>query len=178
MCAVSERDAACEGLVSVVRPHFHWIVWTVLVRLFVSSSGYRAVAVFLTSSLSLCLLTSSSFVRYFFSSRQVWSKNPGWRPAYRFYHWSMSLLGAILCIAAMLIMEWISSIIALLLAAVIAVAIYASPQPDTVGNWGDAAEAAKHMAIRRNLLGLRTSKCVHCRGWLSWCVCVLSLIHI
>eukprot|EP00750_Incisomonas_marina_P031825 INCI8319.1.p1 GENE.INCI8319.1~~INCI8319.1.p1 ORF type:complete len:1365 (+),score=193.96 INCI8319.1:715-4809(+) len=94
----------------------------------------------------------------FACSLQVFSKNPGWRPAYKFYHWSMSLLGGLLCLAAMLIMEWISSIIAILLAIVIAIAIYASPHEDTVGNWGDATEAAKHMAIRRNLLGLRTSK--------------------
>lgn len=96
----------------------------------------------------------------FACSLQVFSKNPGWRPAYKFYHWSMSLLGGVLCLAAMLIMEWISSIIAIFLAIVIAVAIYASPHEDTVGNWGDATEAAKHMAIRRNLLGLRTSKYV------------------
>ena len=89
---------------------------------------------------------------------QVWSKNPGWRPAYKFYHWSASLLGAVLCVAAMLIMEWVSSVVAILLTIIIAIAIYASPHEDSVGNWGDATEAAKHMAIRRNLLGLRTSK--------------------
>ena len=89
---------------------------------------------------------------------QVLSKNPGWRPAFKYYHWTGSMFGAILCVAAMLVMEWISSVITLVLAAAIAAIVHFLPHEDTVGNWGDATEAAKHMAIRRNLLGLRRSK--------------------
>ena len=58
----------------------------------------------------------------------------------------------------MLIMDWISSVIAIALTIIIAIAVYANPHLQKVGNWGDATEAAKHMNIRRNLLGLRRSK--------------------
>ena len=39
-------------------------------------------------------------------------KTPGWRPSFRYFHWSLSLLGSMLCIAVMFISAWHFALIA------------------------------------------------------------------
>lgn len=37
-------------------------------------------------------------------------KSPGWRPSFKYYNKWLSLLGAVLCVAAMFLMSWIAAL--------------------------------------------------------------------
>ena len=39
-------------------------------------------------------------------------KTPNWRPSFKYYHWSLSILGAVLCIAIMFMASWYFALIA------------------------------------------------------------------
>ena len=39
-------------------------------------------------------------------------KTPNWRPSFKYYHWSLSILGAILCISIMFMASWYFALIA------------------------------------------------------------------
>lgn len=43
--------------------------------------------------------------------------SPNWRPRFRFYHWSLSLLGALLCLFIMFATYWYYAIVVILLCA-------------------------------------------------------------
>lgn len=47
---------------------------------------------------------------------QTLMKAPSWRPRFRFYHWSLSLLGLFLCLAIMFMIKWYYAILAIVLA--------------------------------------------------------------
>ncbi|CAM4755083.1 unnamed protein product [Rotaria magnacalcarata] len=49
---------------------------------------------------------------------------PSWRPRFRFYHWSLSLLGVIVCIAIMLISSWYIALISLVVGAIVYIYIW------------------------------------------------------
>ncbi|VDP20066.1 unnamed protein product, partial [Soboliphyme baturini] len=44
-------------------------------------------------------------------------KAPNWRPRFRFYHWSLSLLGAMLCLFIMLATHWYYALVVIILCA-------------------------------------------------------------
>ena len=46
---------------------------------------------------------------------QTLLKAPSWRPRYKFYHWSLSLLGVVLCLSIMFIIKWYYAIVAIIL---------------------------------------------------------------
>lgn len=46
-------------------------------------------------------------------------KSPNWRPRFRFYHWTTSLLGALLCLAIMFMCSWYYALIAMSIALII-----------------------------------------------------------
>lgn len=39
-------------------------------------------------------------------------KTPNWRPSFKYYHWSLSILGAVLCISVMFMASWYFALIA------------------------------------------------------------------
>jgi potassium/chloride transporter 4/5/6 len=43
-------------------------------------------------------------------------KAPSWRPRYKYYHWSLSLLGLSLCVTIMFIVIWYYAILSVALA--------------------------------------------------------------
>ena len=47
---------------------------------------------------------------------QTLLRAPSWRPRYKFYHWTLSLLGLFLCLLIMFIVNWFYAIIAILMA--------------------------------------------------------------
>ncbi|CAF4895253.1 unnamed protein product, partial [Rotaria magnacalcarata] len=49
---------------------------------------------------------------------------PSWRPRFRLYHWSLSLLGVIVCIAIMLISSWYIALISLVVGAIVYIYIW------------------------------------------------------
>ena len=81
-----------------------------------------AFAVFLILSLSLVFhrfyLMCYMFVNVA-CTLQGFLKSPNWRPRFRFYHWTTSLLGAALCLVIMFMSSWYYALINMLLALVV-----------------------------------------------------------
>lgn len=50
---------------------------------------------------------------------QTLLKTPNWRPRFKFYHWSLSLLGVLMCISIMLMTSWYFALIAIGMAGII-----------------------------------------------------------
>lgn len=46
-------------------------------------------------------------------------KSPSWRPRYKYYHWSLSATGVVLCILLMLVSSWVYAIVAMMSAGLI-----------------------------------------------------------
>ena len=46
-------------------------------------------------------------------------KAPNWRPRFRFYHWTTSLIGALLCLVLMFLVSWYYALVAIVIAALI-----------------------------------------------------------
>lgn len=47
---------------------------------------------------------------------QTLLKSPSWRPRYKYYHWSLSILGLSLCVTIMFIVKWYYAILSVGLA--------------------------------------------------------------
>ena len=50
---------------------------------------------------------------------QSFLKAPNWRPRFRYYHWSTSLLGGLLCLTIMFLTSWYYALAALVVAIII-----------------------------------------------------------
>ena len=87
---------------------------------------------------------------------------PNWRPTWHWYHWSVSLLGAILCIVYMFLINYIFALIALGLVAIMYKYIeYRGAQVE----WGDGMIALNLSVAQKNLLALERTKHVHPKNW-------------
>jgi len=79
-------------------------------------------------------------------------KSPGWRPSFKYSHWSTGLLGFLLCMGIMFLIEFRYAFVALLVAAMIWAYIHYSEQDVS---WGSAQEARNHNAAINKMLKLR-----------------------
>ncbi|CAF1290695.1 unnamed protein product [Rotaria sp. Silwood1] len=75
---------------------------------------------------------------------------PSWRPRFRFYHWLLSLLGVIVCIAIMLISSWYIALISLAIGVIVYIYIwYAGANKE----WGEGLKglpmSIAHVALSR-----------------------------
>ena len=89
------------------------------------------------------------------------TKNPSYRPRFRFSHWSTSLLGAIACLAVMFLIDWIWAIVSLVLMA--GLCWYISLH-EIEARWGDMQSGLKFEKTRRNLLKLE-DEIYHPKNW-------------
>uniref|UniRef100_A0A8L8K8D3 Solute carrier family 12 member 6 n=1 Tax=Heligmosomoides polygyrus TaxID=6339 RepID=A0A8L8K8D3_HELPZ len=88
-------------------------------------------------------------------------KSPGWRPSFRYFHWSLSMFGALLCIAVMFISAWHFALIAIFIGAAVYKYIeYAGAEKE----WGDGIRGLGLSAARFALLNL-DNKPQHSRNW-------------
>ncbi|PAV81123.1 hypothetical protein WR25_22373 [Diploscapter pachys] len=88
-------------------------------------------------------------------------KSPGWRPGFRHYHWSLSFIGAILCVAVMFISAWHFALIAIFVGVAVYKYIeYAGAEKE----WGDGIRGLGLSAARFALLNL-DEKPQHSRNW-------------
>lgn len=46
-------------------------------------------------------------------------RTPNWRPRFRYYHWSLSLVGALLCLVVMFLSSWYYALAAMAIAGVV-----------------------------------------------------------
>ena len=87
--------------------------------------------------------------------------SPNWRPRFRHYHWSISLLGCFLCLFVMIVSSWIYFLIAILMASCIYKYIeFSGAQKE----WGDGKQGLALSAATYNLLRLKTSE-QHTKNW-------------
>lgn len=85
----------------------------------VITSVLAAVMLFITNLEDLSKFATMSFLLCYGSSNLACFlfdlfKSPGWRPRYQYYHWSLSMLGFIVCIAAMFTIRWYFALAAIL----------------------------------------------------------------
>ncbi|XP_035679422.1 solute carrier family 12 member 4-like isoform X5 [Branchiostoma floridae] len=129
--------------------------------LFISEVGILiasldAVAPIITMFFLMCYL----FVNVA-SALQTLLKSPNWRPRFKFYHWTLSILGAGLCVALMFISSWYYALAAMVLAGGIYKYIeYRGAEKE----WGDGIRGLALSAARYSLLRLEDAP-PHTKNW-------------
>ncbi|XAR59369.1 hypothetical protein NMG60_11015188 [Bertholletia excelsa] len=86
---------------------------------------------------------------------------PSWRPRWKFHHWSLSLLGASLCIVIMFFISWSFTVVSLALASLI---YYYVSLKGKAGDWGDGFKSAYFQLALRSLRSLGANQ-VHPKNW-------------
>ena len=89
------------------------------------------------------------------------TKNPSYRPTFRYSHWATSLLGAAGCVAVMLLINWQWALISMVLMTAIYGFIY---QKQVESRWGDLYSGLLFERTRRNLLKLE-QMLYHPKNW-------------
>ncbi len=89
------------------------------------------------------------------------TKNPSYRPRFRWCHWSMSLAGAVGCLAVMLLIDWRWASVAILLVGLLH--WYISLK-EVESRWGDVHSGLLFERARRNLLKLE-DELYHPKNW-------------
>ncbi|XP_013394889.1 solute carrier family 12 member 6 isoform X4 [Lingula anatina] len=92
---------------------------------------------------------------------QTLLKEPSWRPRFRFYHWTLSLLGVGMCIALMFISSWYYALVAIAIAGCIYKYIeFKGAEKE----WGDGFRGLAMSAARYSLLRLEDGP-PHTKNW-------------
>ncbi|KAM3361779.1 cation-chloride cotransporter 1 isoform X1 [Capsicum galapagoense] len=86
---------------------------------------------------------------------------PSWRPRWKFHHWSLSLVGALLCLVIMFLISWTFTIVSLALASLI---YYYVSIKGKAGDWGDGFKSAYFQLALRSLRSLGANQ-VHPKNW-------------
>ncbi|KAI0518641.1 hypothetical protein KFK09_006077 [Dendrobium nobile] len=86
---------------------------------------------------------------------------PSWRPRWRFHHWSLSLIGALICIVIMFLISWSFTVVSLALASLI---YYYVSIKGKAGDWGDGFKSAYFQLALRSLRSLGANQ-VHPKNW-------------
>ncbi|KAJ3691856.1 hypothetical protein LUZ61_021020 [Rhynchospora tenuis] len=86
---------------------------------------------------------------------------PSWRPRWKFHHWSLSLVGALLCIVIMFSISWAFTVVSLALASLI---YYYVSIKGKAGDWGDGFKSAYFQLALRSLRSLGANQ-VHPKNW-------------
>ena len=89
------------------------------------------------------------------------TKNPSYRPQFKFCHWSTSLAGTIGCGAVMLLIDWRWAMVAIMLFAALH---YYLTQSELVTSWGNLNSGLLFERTRRNLLRLE-DELYHPKNW-------------
>ncbi|CEF61443.1 K-Cl co-transporter family and Amino acid permease/ SLC12A domain-containing protein [Strongyloides ratti] len=89
-------------------------------------------------------------------------KAPGWRPSFKYFHWTLSSIGAALCIAVMFISAWYFALFAIVIGAAIYKYIeYAGAEKE----WGDGLKGLALSGARFALLNLEAKTNIHTKNW-------------
>ncbi|KAL2892803.1 Cation-chloride cotransporter 1 [Bienertia sinuspersici] len=86
---------------------------------------------------------------------------PSWRPRWKFHHWSLSLLGASICIVIMFLISWSFTVVSLALACLIYKYVCIKGK---AGDWGDGFKSAYFQLALRSLRSLGANQ-VHAKNW-------------
>ncbi|CAL8404327.1 unnamed protein product [Boreogadus saida] len=92
---------------------------------------------------------------------QTLLRTPNWRPRFKYYHWALSFLGMIMCVALMFISSWYYAIVAMGIAGLIYKYIeYQGAEKE----WGDGIRGLSLSAARYALLRLEVGP-PHTKNW-------------
>ncbi|GIX77043.1 solute carrier family 12 member 7 [Caerostris extrusa] len=110
--------------------------------------------------LTMCFLMCYMFVNLACTLQSL-LKTPSWRPRFRCYHWSMSLLGVLLCLSVMFISSWYYALASMALAGMIYKYIeFRGAEKE----WGDGIRGLALSAARYSLLRLEEGP-PHTKNW-------------
>ncbi|XP_077445495.1 solute carrier family 12 member 6 isoform X1 [Stigmatopora argus] len=102
---------------------------------------------------------------------QTLLRTPNWRPRFSYYHWSLSFLGMIICLALMFISSWYYAIVAIVIAGMIYKYIeYHGAEKE----WGDGIRGLSLSAARYALLRLEEGP-PHTKNWRPQLLVLLKL---
>uniref|UniRef100_A0A672FYP9 Solute carrier family 12 member 6-like n=1 Tax=Salarias fasciatus TaxID=181472 RepID=A0A672FYP9_SALFA len=102
---------------------------------------------------------------------QTLLRTPNWRPRFSYYHWSLSFLGMIICLALMFISSWYYAIVAMVIAGMIYKYI---EYHGYVKEWGDGIRGLSLSAARYALLRLEEGP-PHTKNWRPQLLVLLKL---
>ncbi|KAL0678950.1 hypothetical protein Bca4012_006931 [Brassica carinata] len=86
---------------------------------------------------------------------------PSWRPRWKYHHWSLSFVGASLCIVIMFLISWSFTVVAIALASLIYKYVGLKGK---AGDWGDGFKSAYFQLALRSLRSLGADQ-VHPKNW-------------
>jgi len=92
---------------------------------------------------------------------QTLLRTPNWRPRFKYYHWSLSLLGVVMCVGVMFMSSWYFALIAMFIAGLVYKYIeYRGAEKE----WGDGIRGLALSAARFSLLRLEDGP-PHTKNW-------------
>ena len=89
------------------------------------------------------------------------TRNPSYRPRFRYTHWTTSLLGAGLCVGVMFLISWLWALVAV--AAMFALYLFINTR-EIEASWGDLRSGLAFERARRNLLVIE-DELYHPKNW-------------
>mmetsp|Transcript_11353 Transcript_11353/g.16976 ORF Transcript_11353/g.16976 Transcript_11353/m.16976 type:complete len:640 (+) Transcript_11353:367-2286(+) len=90
-------------------------------------------------------------------------KSPGFRPTWKYFHWSSALLGFVWCLGLMFAISWYLALVALVIAA--SVAAYVRKE-GVNKDWGDSVAGLRFQIARDQLIALsERSTFYHAKNW-------------
>ncbi len=92
---------------------------------------------------------------------EAFTRNPSYRPTFRYCHWSTALLGALGCLAVMFLVNWLWALVAILLIA--GLHRYISWR-EIESRWGDLQSGVAFERARKSLLRLE-QQAYHPKNW-------------
>ncbi|XP_048825771.1 solute carrier family 12 member 6-like isoform X1 [Brienomyrus brachyistius] len=102
---------------------------------------------------------------------QTLLRTPNWRPRFSYYHWTLSFLGMMICLALMFISSWYYAIVAMVIAGMIYKYIeYHGAEKE----WGDGIRGLSLSAARYALLRLEEGP-PHTKNWRPQLLVLLKL---
>ncbi|MCI4385920.1 hypothetical protein PGIGA_G00056260 [Pangasianodon gigas] len=120
--------------------------------------------------LSMFFLMCYLFVN-FACAIQTLLRTPNWRPRFKFYHWSLSVLGMTLCLTLMFVSSWYYALVAMLIAGCIYKYIeYRGAEKE----WGDGIRGLSLNAAQYALIKLEEAP-PHTKNWRPQLLVLLNL---
>ena len=99
-------------------------------------------------------------------------KSPNFRPTFRCYHWFISLLACIWCLALAFFISWYTASIAIFLC--ILLCFYIKSQ-GIVADWGDVRQGFLYNCASLSLNALEACHKIHAKNWRPQVMCVVGM---
>uniref|UniRef100_A0A8C7Q023 Solute carrier family 12 member 6 n=1 Tax=Oncorhynchus mykiss TaxID=8022 RepID=A0A8C7Q023_ONCMY len=145
--------------------------WALLLTALIAELGILIASLDLVAPiLSMFFLMCYLFVNLA-CALQTLLRTPNWRPRFSYYHWTLSFLGMIICLALMFISSWYYAIVAIVIAGMIYKYIeYHGAEKE----WGDGIRGLSLSAARYALLRLEEGP-PHTKNWRPQLLVLLKL---